>query len=187
MKTLGLTRVSNTLHQQSEKLLDPDRAYVGFTAISLIARFALNFSPLKNYLNGYSQPGITFLVTTFLTFSFILFCYIKKVDWYGQQKKDIVPAVRKWSRKNKIRKILFFPFLSVFDPFLLFIYLKNGSTKIWWKLFTLITTLLSLLGSSYIWLYLGRANEQFGILPFALAGMILFIYYPRIKKWAEKY
>jgi hypothetical protein len=97
MKTRKLTRVSDTLHKKTGNLLDPDKTFFIFTACSWIIRAVLNF--LLD-LDNSSRFESTLMISTFFTFTFILFCFWKKVDWYGKQKKDVIPAIRKWSRER---------------------------------------------------------------------------------------
>jgi hypothetical protein len=187
METLKSTRAPNALLEKIKDFLNPDRFFLIFTIISTSARSLINFFSSNNLLLGYTKFQATFFISAFLTFLFIFISFILSIDWYGKQKKDIVPAIRKWTRKNKYRNSLFFPFLFVFDPFLFFIYFKNGYQGTEWKILAWILLFFSLLLTGYIWLNLGKAKDAIGIIPFIIVIIVLLFYYRKLKKWAEVY
>jgi len=185
METLVLTRVFNNLRRK--KLLTPDIIFIIYTTISWGGRSILNFILLEKILTRDLTVITTFFFSVFITIFLVVFCVRKKIDWYGKEKKDVIPALRKVSKNNSFTNFLFFSFLLVFDSFFFYIYFKNGSTKTIWQIFTWWLTLISLALNSFLWLYFGDSKEKIEVLPLILVTMIILFVYRYLKKWAEKF
>jgi hypothetical protein len=152
MKTLKMTRVFATLHQKA-KFGWSDFVFATYTAISWTLRI-LTPSFIKDF-HWFSALEITLGLSIFLTFLFILISNLFKVDWYGKKgKSSLIPYVLNLFSENISKKKLLF-FLFFLDPFLFFIYYRNGNhgfiniVKRWVLLF------LSLSSVAFMWLGIG--------------------------------
>jgi len=161
MKTLKKTRVFNTPRQKVKEPLNPDKIFLIYTGISWILKFLINFFPGPRFFEKPIRVELTFLISVFLTFSFIIYCYLRKVDWYGKKRNAAISSLRKWTQKHKWRNVLFFLILFVLDPFLFFIYFKNDSQKIIWQILAWLLLLSSLLLNSFLLMKLGNPLQSF--------------------------
>jgi len=153
MKTLVMTRVFNTLRQKLKKLLTPEFILLIYTLVSWLTRLSLNYF-LPKFFNGSSTVTITFPVSVGITIFFIWISHIQKIDWYGRKQVGPIARIIKYCyEKNWIKsliRILFF-----MDPFLFYIYFKNGHNEKIHYWIAWILLMLSLFVTSLAWMGFG--------------------------------
>ena len=143
-----LMGIVNNLRQiKAEKT---DIFFFIYTGISVPLRIYLTQELLKHF-DIIITVGITFLYSSVITFIAIKISDLLKLDWYAKEKENIIFLIIdflfKEISKNSLLKILF-----IFDPFLFYIYYRNGSRKtrkVW------LLLLISLLFVSCFWGILG--------------------------------
>ena len=148
IKKVDLMGMVNNLRQiKAEK---SDVFFFIYTGISIPLRIYLTQELLKHF-DIIMTVGITFIYSTIITFIAIKISELLKLDWYGKEKENIIFLIInfffKEISKNSLLKVLF-----IFDPFLFYIYYKNGSKK---KGKAWLLLLISLFFVSWFWGILG--------------------------------
>ena len=127
--------------------------FLAYSLISWRTRLSLNYF-LPQTESCISTVIITFPVSIAVTIFFIWISYVKKIDWYGRKQIGPIARIIKFcSERNWISsliRILFF-----IDPYLFFIYFKNGHNKKMHYFIAWILLLLSLFVTSLAWMGFG--------------------------------
>jgi len=142
-----------TLVKQQVIFSWPEAVFISYSLFSWLSRFSN--STLIRYLGGFSTIEISFAISVFLTCVFIWISNSLRVDWYGKSKDNLIFHIINYLYKSISKKRLL-SCLFFLDPFLFFIYYKNGNIYgIKNKIKTWALLLLSLFTASLVWLAIG--------------------------------
>lgn len=130
-----------------------------YLVISLVCRFYLIPILLLNKYNQIQTMVVALTISFVLTFIFIKTSNYCKLDWRGKKKSSLIAFLVNKLSKIKCGYILLCIFLFVFDPFLFFIYFKNGTSSRIKKILAWILLLLSLTLASFLWMKFGTKTK----------------------------
>ena len=141
---------------------------------------------IKN-LHWFLALEVTLGLSIFLTFTFIIFSNIFKIDWYGEksEKGFLITMVKFFSENISKEKLLHYFFFL--DSFLCFIYSRNGNRDLIYTVKRWILLLLSQTTIAFMWLGIGflinwLSWPLFLSIVILILGIIIIIFRKKIFK-----
>jgi hypothetical protein len=161
LKTLkALVEVKNLRQIIKNPILGSADIMMGlYLVISIICRIYLIPKLLSKGYPQIQTMVIALTISLVLTFIFIIISNCYKFDWRGKKKSSLIAFIVNKLSKVKVGYILLCMFLFVFDPFLFFIYFRNGTCNIHRKILAWILLSLSLTLASFLWVKFGTQSK----------------------------
>lgn len=146
----------HAFHTKKIKLISPDFIFLIYFLVSLLCRLILN-PILLEFFDQTSTFLISFGSALLVNIIFIALSYYLKIDWNGKVTNSFISKIVHIFPK-KARTFLLYPLFFIFEPFLFFVYYKNGNKK---RIFSAwILLILSLAMGSLIWMKFGAQSNS---------------------------